>query len=145
MTLLRNGTWSWTAPLELLGVEAEEEELLGEEDVGVAPEVELELELEDPTNVRCKNKGKCRPARVYVPHSACCSASADAWSAAVQFAVRQAATVDWKTVLVHEQLMLVLEKEDRVREGGPEAVDDWGVEREEYVLRGASGGRLGLR
>jgi len=41
------------------------------------------------------------------PHSACCSARADAWSAAVQFALRHAAAAAWKAVLEHTQVMSV--------------------------------------
>lgn len=70
----------------------------------------------------------------YVPlHSACCSCRADCWSAAVQFALRQAAAAAWKAVLVHTQERSVLEKEERIK-NGPVAV------REEYV-QGSTGAR----
>ena len=75
MAPLRKGTCSWTAALEEVGVEAEEEvELLPAGDVEVALE-------EDPANVRCKKKGMCGArARVYVPdpHCDCCSSRAAA-------------------------------------------------------------------
>lgn len=89
--------------------------------------VEVEVVFEpDPENEQCKkgeNRNKQARAR-YIPHSACCSARADAWSAAVQFALRHAAAALWKAVLVHTQVMSVLEKEERIREGGPVAVDE---------------------
>ncbi len=47
MAPLRNGTCSWTAPLEELGVEAVEVELLAARDVEVVPEPEVV----DPANV----------------------------------------------------------------------------------------------
>jgi hypothetical protein len=44
---------------------------------------------------------------VELVHSACCSCSAACWSAAVQFALRQAAAAAWKAVLVHTQVRSV--------------------------------------
>jgi hypothetical protein len=67
--------------------------------------------------------GQVERAR-YLLHSACCSCSAACWSAAVQFALRQAAAAAWKAVLVHTQVRSVLEKEERMREGGPVAVGE---------------------
>jgi hypothetical protein len=75
---------------------------------------------------------------VHAPHCACCRSRADACSAAVHFASRQAAAALRKAVLVHTQVKSVLEKEERVREGCPEA-----VEREEHVQGSASAGRQG--
>lgn len=41
------------------------------------------------------------------PHSDCCSCRAACWSAAVQFALRQAAAAAWKAVLEHTQVRSV--------------------------------------
>jgi hypothetical protein len=78
----------------LLGVEEaedeEEETLEGDEVVAdplVPPEPALVVDVD--------------------PHSACCNWRADAWSAAVQFAVRQAAAALWKAALEHTQVRSV--------------------------------------
>lgn len=124
---LRKGTWPLTAPLEDVGEEAVEEELLVlllllELEVLLLELLEVlepELVVEDAAKVRCKNqKERNWWACVYVqdPHWACCSAWADAWSAVVQFAWRHAAAAAWKTVLVQTQVMLVLGVEEKVRE-----------------------------
>ncbi len=42
----------------------------------------------------------------------------------MQFALRHAAAALWKALLEHTQLMSVLEREERVREGRLEVVDE---------------------
>ncbi len=58
------------------------------------------------------------------PQFAWCRSRAAWISAVAQFALRHAATALWKALLEHTQLMSVLEREERVREAGPEAVDE---------------------
>jgi hypothetical protein len=64
--------------------------------------------------------------RIRALHTAqsCCCFTAICRSSAEQFFSRQAEAADFKAVLVHIQVTSVLEKEERMREGGPAAVGE---------------------